>query len=497
MRGVSSSWASIVIIAVTQIYQVRIARRELSEAEFALFGVLSNLIAAFLIAEVGVRASFSRLLLDARNEGGEAYRRFWASATMVFRVQGLAIGVLALACTPFLGGWFHVADTQLATARAVFLLLGGISALGYAFGHHSVSLLATQHFVVPNFVNILVGVAGFGAFVFGIRNGYGLYSYVFSVVPHLIAACVVFPHLTRRLKIAPAATGMRDVSRVEIRRIFVLGFDLFWVALYNLILGHTLLLYGGFLLSAAQIAILTVNLKFVQFGLQVAQRIPGTAEPVLAQMVTVQDFARFRPSWLLAAKGALGCTILGTGILYLWAGFAVGHWTSPVDQMSHWPLLMVCLLPLRYIVHTVCVLACTLFKAANQLRFALAWELVLYTALAFPLGRAFGVGGLLAASIFSLLGGSLIPGLRLVQRMGQFPPGVVPRAIARTLLPGFALLFVVAGMVPHPESIALLQRCILTLGWAGAALGLVWFAGLDGAERTCIRGKIALFRRPA
>ena len=487
---------SLIVIAVTQIYQVRIARRELSEAEFALFGVLSNLITAFLIAEVGVRASFSRLLLDARNEGCEAYRRFWASAAMVFRVQGLAIGLLALACTPFLGGWFHVADAQLATARSMFLLLGGISALGYAFGHHSVSLLATQHFVVLNFVTILVGVAGFGTFVFCIRSGYGLYAYVFSGVPSLFAACVVFPLITKRLQIAPQVS-VRDVSRVEIWRIFVLGFDLFWVALYNLILGHTLLLYGGFLLSTAEIAILTVNLKFVQFGLQVAQRIPGTAEPVLAQMVTVQDFARFRPNWLLAAKGALGCTILGTGILYLWAGFAVGHWTSPADQMSHWPLLMVCLLPLRYITHTVCVLACTLFKAANQLRFALAWELVLYTALAFPLGRAFGVGGLLAASIFSLLGGSLIPGLRLVRRLGQFPPGVVPVAIARTLLPGFVLLFVVAGLVPHPESIELFQRCLLTLGWAGAALGLVWFAGFDRAERAAIREKFTLFRRPA
>jgi O-antigen/teichoic acid export membrane protein len=334
------------------------------------------------------------------------------------------------------------------------------------------------------------------AFVFGIRSGYGLYSYVFSMVPGLFATCIVFPILTKRLKIAPSASR-GNVSWLEIRRIFALGFDLFWVALYNLILGHTLLLYGGILLSASDIAILTVNLKFVQFGLQVAQRIPGTAEPVLAQMVTLQDFARFRPNWLLAAKVALGCTILGTGILYLWAGFAVGHWTSPADQMSQWPLLMVCLLPLRYITHTVCVLACTLFKAANELRFALAWELVLYTALAFPLGRAFGVGGLLAASMLSLLGGSLIPGLRLVRRLGQFPPGLVPRAIARTLLPGFVVLFVVAALVPHPESIELFQRYILTLSWTGAALGLIWFAGFDGSERAAIREKSALIRRPA
>ena len=97
------------------------------------------------------------------------------------------------------------------------------------------------------------------------------------------------------------------------------------------------------------------------------------------------------------------------------------------------------------------------------------------------------MGGLLAASIFSLLGGSLIPGLRLVQRMGQFPPGVVPAAIARTLLPGFALLFFVAGLVPHPESIALLNRCILTLGWAGAAVEPAWTVGAFAARPAALR----------
>jgi Na+-driven multidrug efflux pump len=310
----------------------------------------------------------------------------------------------------------------------------------------------------------------------------------------LIAACFAFPFITRRKNIAPT-TSTTDVTWNDIRRIFVLGFDLFWIALYNLILGHTLLLYGGMILATTQIAILTVNLKLVQFALQIAQRLPGTAEPILAQMVTVQDFARFRAAWLLSAKSALGATLLGIGILYLWAGFAVHYWTSDADIMRHWALLLVCLLPFRYILHTVCVLGCTLFKAANRMRFPLVWELILYTALAFPLGHKFGVGGLLAASLVSLVGGSLLPGIRLIQRMGHFSPRVIPVAVLKTVAPTLMLLLGVVAMFPQPEQMTLAARCALTAGWMLLTAFLLWFIALDSAERLAIEAKLGAFHR--
>lgn len=493
LRGVSSSWVSIVVVALTQVVQIRIARHHLPEAEFALFGVLSNLVAAFFIAEIGVRAAFSRLLIEARHEGGESYRRFWASAALVFRSQGALIACLTLACSPFIDNWFRIPESQLPEVRAVFLLLGGASAVGYAFGHHSVSLLATQHFVLPNILSSAAGILGLFAFAFAMKSGCGLYSFPLSLVPHLLVTCIVLPCVTRGRNIAPNATKA-DVSWSEIRRIFALGFDLFWVALYNLILGHTLLLYGGMILTTAQIAILAVNLKLVQFALQVAQRMPGTAEPILAQMVTVQDFTRFQPAWLLSAKGALGATLLGTGILYLWAGFAVKHWTSDADMMSHWSLLLICLLPFRYILHTVCALGCTLFKAANRMRIPLAWELLLYTALAFPLGHAFGVGGLLAASLISLAGGSLVPGIRLIQQMGHFPVATIPLAVFRSVVPMLILLLAIVAMFPHPEQLTLPGRSMLTGGWILVAALMLWFLGLDSVERRIIGGKFTAFR---
>lgn len=494
LRGVSSAWISIIVVAATQIVQIRMARHQLPEAEFALFGVLSNLVAAFLIAEVGVRAAFARLLIEARHEGGEVYKRFWASAALVFKAQGAVITIITLACAPFIDTWFRIPEAQLPTVRSVFLLLGVTSALGYAFGHHSVSLLATQHFVLPNILTSIAGILGLVIFAIGMRAGCGLYSFPLSLAPHLIAACLAFPFITRRRNIAPT-TSVANVAWNDIRRIFVLGFDLFWIALYNLILGHTLLLYGGMILSAAQIAILTVNLKLVQFALQVAQRLPGTAEPILAQMVTVQDLARFRAAWFLSAKSALGATLLGTGILYLWAGFAIHYWTSDADIMQHWALLLVCLLPFRYILHTVCVLGCTLFKAASRMRLHLVWELILYTVLAFPLGHKFGVGGLLAASLISLAGGSLVPGIRLIQQMGQFPPGSIPRAVLKTIVPTLTSLLVVVAWFPQPEQMTLAIRCAVTAGWTLLTALLLWFIALDSAERRALDAKLGAFRR--
>jgi Na+-driven multidrug efflux pump len=369
-----------------------------------------------------------------------------------------------------------------------------MSALGYAFGHHPVSLLATQHFVLPNIIASIVGILGLVIFAIGMNAGCGLYSFPLSLAPHLIAACFAFPMITRRKNIAPI-TSMADVTRTDISRIFVLGFDLFWIALYNLILGHTLLLYGGMILATPQLAILSVNLKLVQFALQVAQRLPGTAEPILAQMVTAQDFARFRAAWLLSAKTALGVTLVGTGILYLWAGFAVHYWTSDADIMRHWALLLVCLLPFRYILHTVCVLGCTLFKAANRMRFPLVWELILYTALSFPLGHKLGVGGLLAASMISLVGGSLVPGIRLIQKMGHFSPAVIPIAVLKTVLPTLTLLLFLGATFPQPEGVSFASRCAITAGWTLLAGLLLWFIALDSTERLAIEAKLGAFRR--
>ncbi len=129
------------------------------------------------------------------------------------------------------------------------------------------------------------------------------------------------------------------------------------------------------------------------------------------------------------------------------------------------------------------------------MRLPLVWELILYTVLAFPLGHKFGVGGLLAASLISLAGGSLAPGVRLIQQMGKFPPGSIPRAVLKTIVPTLTSLLVVVASFPQPEQMTLAIRCAVTAGWTLLTALLLWFVALDSSERRALEAKFDASRR--
>ncbi len=488
-HGVSSSWLSLFIIAAIQIWQIRLARTHLPDSEFAMFGVLSSIVSTLLIAEVGVRSAFARLLIDARVSAESEYRQFWSSAVAVFAGQAILIALLCAACIPMISAWFPIPPELLGTARLILAAQGVVTVIGYAFGIHSIALLATQRFVFLNFSAIACAIAGFLLFWIGIKSGAGLWSYIFFGIPGTLFACVLLPLVTRRAGIS-RIFSIGNVSAPQVRRLFSLGFDLFFVSLYNLVLAHAMLIYAGALLPLAVVSIVTVNLKLVQLATQCLQKIPGTADPMLSQMIATGALARFRPSWLILAKTAMGLTLVGAGVAYLWAGYVISHWTSPADILSGWELLLISLLPLRYIVHIVCVLSTTMFKAINQLRGAMVAELLVYSALAFGLGGRWGLRGLLIANLLSLLFGSLIPGLRLIAKLGGYAPRDLFAAVCRILVPGLLIVFAIPLANSSPESLSLPARCGWTLAWLLAVGGCLWFVGFSHAERVQLLSRL-------
>src|SRR4030095_11914828 len=150
LRGVSSGWFMMMVTVGVQMVQVRLARGRLADAEFALSNVLSNLVTAFLVAEIGVRAAFSRLMLDAQVQGDAEYRRLWSTSRCVFVGQGAFIAMLGAACVPFVPGWFQTPPELIGTVRAVFGCLCGFTAMQYALGCHQVALFTAQRFVLAN-----------------------------------------------------------------------------------------------------------------------------------------------------------------------------------------------------------------------------------------------------------------------------------------------------------------------------------------------------------
>lgn len=492
LRGVSTGWFSLGSIAVIQVWQIHLARTSLPNEEFALFGLISSVVATLLIAELGVRSAFARLLIDAmlRDEG--SYRRFWTSTTVVFAVQGLIILIAALACAPFISNWFQIPESARSIATTIFITQSAITALQYSFGHHGVALLATQRFVTLNLYTTLAWIAGASLFWCGIKAGVGLWSYILFAIPSIVCNCVVFPSITKRAGIS-RSLSLEAVSRSEIAEIFRLGFDLFFVALYNLAVGNALLLFSGLYLPLALVSVLTVNLKFVQMLTQCLQRIPGTADPILSQMIAAGELSRFRDAWSLVSKVAIGLTAICVGLTYLWAGFAITLWTSKRDVLHGTELLLLSLLPFRYMVQMIYVLSATMFKAANKLRFPMMSELLVYAAVAFIPGKNFGLAGILLANLSSLVFGSLVPGLLLMARLSGTSPQTMIISACRTVFPSVIAAVALARLLPSPEMVSFLERTIWSVGWFSAIGAFVWFCDLTNDQ--CSRVMAMLVRR--
>ena len=242
LSGVSTGWLSLATLAFVQIWQVRLAREALPTDEFAVFGLISTVIASLMIAEFGIRSAFARLLIDAMGHPESDYRRFWSSTALVFAAQAFLILIASIVCMPFLSQWFAIPEATADIARKVFIAQASLTAFQYAFSHHSVALMAAQRFAFLNISSCIASILGALIFWWGIRNGFGLWSYIILSGPVVLLTCVVYPLTTRKYKLSRTFV-VADVSGIEVRRIFTLGVDLFVVALYNLALGNATLLF--------------------------------------------------------------------------------------------------------------------------------------------------------------------------------------------------------------------------------------------------------------
>lgn len=485
LSGVSTGWFSLATLAVIQIWQVRLARTHLPTDEFAVFGLISSVIASLMIVEFGIRSAFARLLIDAVGTAEQHYRRFWCSTALVFAAQALIILIASLICVPFLSQWFKIPEETATIARKVFLVQATLTALQYAFAHHSVALMAAQRFALLNLTSTASSLIGALVFLLSIRSGLGLWSYVMLSLPNLGLSCIVYPLMTQRTKLS-RAFAFSDVSGKEVRRIFSLGFDLFVVALYNLALGNATLLFAGAFLPLATVSALTVNLKFVQLLTQVLQRIPGTADPILSAMIAAKDLPKFRRKWILVSKISICLASLCAGLSYLWAGQAISIWTSKQDTLTGLELLLVTLMPLRYTAQIVYVLSPAMFKAANLMRSAMLAELVVYVGLGVLLGRMFGLKGILLANICSLFVGSMIPSLSLMAHLSNCKSWPLIKSGLVTVVPGVAAASALAYFLPNPELNSTMERVVWTLGWTFGIASFYWFVNLDSEERKAV-----------
>lgn len=491
---VASSWLSLVVVSACQLVAIPIALGALSKADFALYAVITQMLMAVMLAEFGVRSACARLLIGARAEGEGAYDRMWIASFCVFCIQAVVMMAIIVVLAPFLGDIFHLDSDQRSLAQSIFLVVGGINSLGYVLSIFATALLAGQQLARLNAIAVVAALLQLVAFVGAIKSGAGLWSYPIGLAVGQIATQSLVVSQTFKRKLAGRFDfGLFDWG--ELKVVSKLGMDVFVAAVFSMVMGSSLLLFSGHLLSLEVTAVLAVNLKLVNLLTQVLQRIPGSAGPVLMKMVSEGEDGQFRSWWTLVTKITLSMALLGAGMFILWNRMVVTWWTSAEMAMPLGAVVLLSLIPFRYLVHYQFVNSLTMFKEIRKVKWMLAWEIILYAGLAYFLANRYGLMGLLSANLLSIFGGALIGGMKWFSIFSGIRIARLRLLLFKLTVPllvAFAILIGLGGGLLEGGFASCLG---LSFAWISLFAAIGYFVILDDSERSEARGLIQSLRQ--
>jgi O-antigen/teichoic acid export membrane protein len=477
----------LVVTSACQLITIPIALSALNKADFAIYAVITQMLMAVMLAEFGVNTACARLLIDARSKGTAAYDQMWNAAATVFCLQAAVMLLLILGLAPFIGELFHLDEQQVRMARWIFIAIGLINTVNYALSIFAMGLLAGQRLTQVNLLTSVSSLVQLGVFYVAIKAGAGLWSYPIGMIAMVICAQTMIVGKAFKYEFV----GHMSLSQLdwnEVKKVFRLGFDVFFAAIFSMVMGNSLLIFSGNLLTLDQTAVLAINLKLVSLMTNIFQRIPGSADPILMKMVSDGEEQQFRQWWAFVTKSTVSLSLFGAGMFVIWNQFIVSLWTGKEMILPMAAAILLALIPFRYLIHYQFVNSLTIFKEIRRVKLMLVWEILLYTALAYSLGHRFGLNGLLAANLLSMCGGALLGGIKWFAVFSGIPIQLQSLLLFKTTVP-LALAF---------AALACLCAPYFNSGWiAGVSLTLVWtlcyaligyFVILDDRERIGVLG---------
>jgi O-antigen/teichoic acid export membrane protein len=408
------SWLSLVVTVVVQLVQVPVALAHLSNAEFSLFAIFSQLLGYLFVVDFGASAAFTRLIIDAQSRDRDTYAQVWTSGLLLLVAQAAVMLAVVSAATPALPWLFKLPPSLASEGCQVFWFLGAILAVRQATVIVALNMWAAQKLALANSIQLAASLAQFGVFVAAVPS-IGLWAYVASMavgtlLPHGVYALVV--HHDRLLP----RVRWTNASWPHVRQILSLGADALWITFFGIFVNASFLVFAGLVLPLDQVAALSVNLKPIQLFTEAVRRIAQTCEPYFAYLISAGDLGRFRFGWALAGKTMAFLSLLG-GVSYaIVAPWIISAWTSS-DYIMNGPVLaLLCLVPLRQVAHVQAINPLFQFMAMKPLRLPLLLEAAMFGAAAWALGRGYGAAGLMAAYFIALPLGAWFPGLRALAR---------------------------------------------------------------------------------
>jgi len=461
---------------------VPLALHYLSNEEFGLWALVTQMAGYFVLIEFGMSGAIARSLSDHKDEVENGnYGSILRTGAVVFSIQGLLVFLLSLASGWLLGEWMNLADHL---QRHFVLLLAGqglISGLRLALGSIASPLWCHQRLDVSNLAGILGLVLSLALQWLGFHLGWHLYSLLLGGTAALFASTAVTWHFCRHHGFYPPKAHRGRFDRDWFRRLFRFGSGLFVMNLGIQLASASQVIVAGRVLGMEASATWAICTKIYSLGQQFIARILDSAAGGLTELHVRGESSRLRARFaeIVMASG-IAAAFIGSGIALLNAPF-VEIWSSGKIRWSHTNDLLLGLLLFTTAITRCHIGLVGITKRIRGMKYACLLEGLVFVGLSIPMAVMLGLTGILLAAIASNLAITGLYGLRRTAACFSMPTGRAAawnRKAFRVLLLAILMSWLTQSL-PAELSGILVTTSLSAACFVLLVIPLLWFHGMS------------------
>ncbi len=208
-RNLATSYLQLGVNVIYSLVSVPLILHWLPRAEFGLWAVLVQLMSYISLVDLGINSAIARFLVDHKDRRGDGeYGALVRTSALVSVVQGLIVLVLVTLGSPLLASLMKIPAEYSTTFINLMRIQGVIAAFGFCMNPLGIMLNAHQRMDLVARQGILNLTISLALLWLLLRQGCGIYSFVYAgAVCAVITPCQLFWHC-RRLDFIPAGRGM-------------------------------------------------------------------------------------------------------------------------------------------------------------------------------------------------------------------------------------------------------------------------------------------------
>ncbi len=347
VKNVGSSWFSLGVSVLVGIFLSPFILHRLGDTAFGIWVLIFSVTGYYGLFDLGIRSSVIRYVSTYTATGDEAGLAKLINTSLATYTGIAAVAmVVTLVGSLFVDRLFRIPPEFLATARWLFLMVGGAVALGFPTGVFGGILEGMQRFYLVNVTNLVATLVRAALIVLALTHGYGLLTVALITVVLPILGSLVRAGFV--LRILPIGFGWKYVDRTSLREIASYSAVSFILMIaYKLRFKTDEIVIGSFL-SVTAITYFSIGDRLLDYASEVVSSLAQIFVPMSGQSHAKGDINRLR-TILVAGNRACALIIFPmTAVLIILGKSVITAWVGARYVPASYPVLVVLAVPLTF-----------------------------------------------------------------------------------------------------------------------------------------------------